>query len=252
MNPIDVKFWLGYVSEWLGTIAVVMIAGTSPLLKSIRRIEFRFPKREATFALTFFALIYFFAFQFFSNKIFGFLRTAAKSFEGGETAQRMLIAVIALLPVIILMLVRGQPIKSIGWSKENTRASLTLGLVLVVLTIFLSGKFIPLLHGVTPAQGSLLLVILIWCLAEETIFRGYIQLRLMSFLGTTWGWLATTLLYVLWQMPGTLLIGQFATEWPRLVITLVQGALLGWIMRKTYHVAAPAMFRAVATWLLLI
>jgi len=64
MNPSDLKFWLGYLSEWLGVIAVVMIAGTSPMLKKIRRIEFRYPRREATFALIFFALIFFFAFLF--------------------------------------------------------------------------------------------------------------------------------------------------------------------------------------------
>jgi len=44
----------------------------------------------------------------------------------------------------------------------------------------------------------------------------------------------------------------FATEWPQLVIALVQGLLLGWIMRKTYHVAAPVLLRAAATWLMLI
>lgn len=252
MNPTDLKFWLGYLSEWLGSIAVVMIAGTSPIFKKIRRIEFRFPRREATFALILFALIFFFAFQFFTNPIFEFLRTFAGRLQGGEVAQRMLIALFALLVVIILMIVRGQPPKSAGWSKENTRTSLTLGLVLVLLVIFLRGKFISLLQGVGTDQGSLLFVVLIWCLAEETVFRGYIQLRLMSYLGTTWGWLATAFLWVLWQLPGNPVFTQFNQEWPQLIITLVQGLLLGWIMRKTYHVGAPALLRAATTWLLLI
>ncbi|HNR03055.1 MAG TPA: CPBP family intramembrane metalloprotease [Anaerolineaceae bacterium] len=252
MNPLDTKFWLGYLSEWLGAIAVVMIAGVSPILRKIRRIEFRFPRREATFALTLFALIFFFAFQVYSNKILDFLKTAAGAFAGGDIALRMLIAVISLLPVIILLAARGQPLKSTGWSKENTRASLMLGLLLVVLTIFLRGKFTTLLKGITPEQGSLLLVLLILCLAEETIFRGYIQLRLMSFIGTTWGWLVTAILYLLWQLPGRAWISQIATAWPEILITLVQALLLGWIMRKTYHVAAPALFRAVAAWLMFI
>ena len=252
MNPMDTKFWLGYLSGWLGAIAVVMIAGASPILRKIRHIEFRFPRREATFALSLFALLFFFSFQVYSNKIFDFLKTAAGSFTGGDTALRMLIAAIALLPVIILLIARGQPLKSTGWSKENTRASLMLGLLLVVLTIFLRGKFTTLLKGITPEQGSLLLVLFILCLVEETIFRGYIQLRLMTFIGTTWGWLATAFLYLLWQLPGREWISQFSTAWPEVVITLVQALLLGWIMRKTYHVAAPALYRAVATWLILI
>jgi len=252
MNAFDLKYWLGYLSEWLGVIAVVMIAGTSPLFKKIRRIDFRFPRRETTFALILFALIFFFAFQFFSNRIFEFMRSFAGELQGGEVAQRMLIAVISLLPLLALLIVRGQPPKSIGWSKENTRTSLTMGVLFVLLVVFLRGKFLTLLQGVSPEQGSLLFVVLVWCLAEETIFRGYIQLRLMSFLGQTWGWLATTFLYVLWQLPGNAVFTSFSTEWPHLVIALVQGLLLGWIMRKTYHVAAPVLLRAAATWLMLI
>ncbi len=252
MSTTDLKFWLGYLSEWLGVIAVVMIAGTSPMFKRIRRIEFRYPRRDATFALIFFALIFFFAFQFISNRIFEPLRAFSTTLVGGEIALRMLIALISLVPLIILLIVRGQPPKSTGWSKDNTRANITLAVMLVILVIFLRGKFSTLLQGVTTEQGSLLLVILAWAIVEETIFRGYIQLRLMSFLGTTWGWLATSLLYVLWQLPGSEIFTQFATEWPSLVIALVQGLLLGWIMRKTYHVAAPALLRAAATWLMLL
>ena len=252
MNPSDLKFWLGYLSEWLGVIAVVMIAGTSPMLKKIRRIEFRYPRREATFALIFFALIFFFAFLFFSDRLFEPLRAFAGTLVGGEIALRMLIALIALVPLIILLIVRGQLPKSAGWSKDNIRANLTLAVVLIILVIFLRGKLTTLLQGISIQQGSLLLVILAWVIAEETIFRGYIQLRLMSFLGTTWGWLATSLLYVLWQLPGSAVLTQFNIEWPSLVIALVQGLLLGWIMRKTYHVAAPALLRAAATWLMLL
>ncbi|HOV06648.1 MAG TPA: CPBP family intramembrane metalloprotease [Anaerolineaceae bacterium] len=252
MNPVDMKFWLGYLSEWLGVIAVVMIAGTSPMIKKIRRIEFRFPRREATFSLILFALIFFFAFQFFSNPIFEFLRTFAAALQGGEIAQRMLLALFSLIPVILLMVVRGQPLKSAGWSKENTRAGLTLGVVLLILVVFLRGKFLPLLQGISNEKGSLLFVILVWVAAEETIFRGYIQLRLMSYLGDNWGWLATSLLYVLWQLPGNDLLTQFSTQWPLLVLALVQGLLLGWIMRKTHHVSAPILLRVASTWLLLL
>ena len=252
MNPVDMKFWLGYLSEWLGVIAVVMIAGTSPMIKKIRRIEFRFPRREATFSLILFALIFFFAFQFFSNPIFEFLRTFAAALHGGEIAQRMLLALFSLIPVILLMVVRGQPLKSAGWSKENTRAGLTLGVVLLILVVFLRGKFLPLLQGISNEKGSLLFVILVWVAAEETIFRGYIQLRLMSYLGDNWGWLATSLLYVLWQLPGNDLLTQFSTQWPLLVLALVQGLLLGWIMRKTHHVSAPILLRVASTWLLLL
>jgi len=249
---MDVKYWLGFLSEWLGAVAVVMIAGVSPLLKKIRLIEFRFPRREATYSLSLFAICYVIAFQYFSNPLFGFLKTFANRFPGGEDAQRMVLAVICLIPFILALLLRGQPFKSIGWGKANLKPALILGFLLVVLTIFLRGKFGALIGGITREQSTLLLVWLVYALAEETIFRGYIQLRMISFLGTTWGWLATAALYVLWQLAGRLWVLPFAEIWPKMIIVLVQGLLLGWIMRKSGHVIAPALFRAAAGWLLFI
>lgn len=249
---MDLKYWLGFVSEWLGVIAVVMIAGASPTLKNIRQIEFRYPRREATFSLSLFALIYLIAFQFFSNPILSFLLDAAKIFSGGELAQRMVLAVACLIPFILAMILRGQPLKSIGWGNANLKSGLIFGLLVVVLTIFLRGKFLTLLKGISPEQGSLLLVLLILALAEETLFRGYIQLRLSSFLGSTWGWLATAGLYFLWQLPGRLWILSFAEIWPTLLISIIQSLLLGWMMRKSGHVLAPALYRAIAGWLILL
>lgn len=249
---MDKLAWLGYVIEWMGAIAVVMIAGTSPLLKSIRRIDFRFPRREATFALSVFALSYLVAFQYFGNPIFQFMLDFSKILPGGELAQRTLLAVVCLVFFLLATFLRGQPLKSIGWGKANFKPGLTLGLLLVIIAIVLRGKFTTLLQGVSSEQGGLLLACLLLALAEETIFRGYIQLRLNSFLGSTWGWLATAALYLLWQLPGRLWVLPFAQLWPPLVVALVQALLFGWIMRKSGHVVTTVLFRAAAAWLLFI
>lgn len=248
---MDFKFWLGYVSEWLGAVAVVMIAGASPLFKKVRRIEFRFPRREATYALSLYAIIFLIAFQFFSNPIFAFLKNLAAFFPGGELAERALLAVVCVIPFLLAMVLRGQPLKSIGWQRENFKTGLIVGFLTLVLTIFLRGKFTSLLGGISTEEGTLLLVWLVYCLAEETIFRGYIQLRINSFLGNTWGWLAAAGIYLLWQLPGRLWVLPFAEIWPSLVIAAIQALLLGWMMRKSGHVIAPILFRAVAGWLLL-
>ena len=249
---MDIKFWLGYVSEWLGAIAVTMIAGVSPLLKKVRQIEYRFPQREATFALSLFALIYLVAFQYFTNPVFDFAKKAAALFAGGELAEHAFLAVVCLLPFILALILRGQPLKSFGWSRENLKPGATLGLLLALVTLFLRGKFTALLGGISSEQGSLLLVWLIFSAAEETIFRGYIQSRMIALLGSTWGLLATVGLFILWQLPGRLWVSPFADFWYILVIAAVQGLLLGWIMRKSGHVIAPILFRAAAGWLLLI
>lgn len=247
---MDWTFWLGNLSEWLGVVAVVMIAGISPMLKKIRLIEFRFPQREMNFALILFALIYVFAFQYFSNSIFDFLRNIAAGFPGGEDAERMLLAVVSLLPFLVALIVRGQPLKSIGWGKENLRAGFTVGLMLALLTVFLRGKFMTLLSGVSSQQISLLLVYLAWAFAEETIFRGYIQPRLQSRIGKPWGWLATAALFTLWQLPGRLWLMPFTSFWVVLVVALIQGLILGWIMEKSGHVLAPMLYRTISLWMI--
>ncbi|MCX6055637.1 MAG: CPBP family intramembrane metalloprotease [Chloroflexi bacterium] len=249
---MDIKYWLGYLSEWLGVIAVGMIAGASPIFTKIRQVEFRFPQREATFTLSVFAIIYLLAFQYYSNPILGFLVKLAEGFSGGDLSSRMVLAGIGLILFVLAMFLRGQPFKSIGWGRANLKAGATLGFLLVLLTVFLRGKFLILLRGISPEQGNLLLVWLILSLAEETIFRGYIQLRLTTFLGSTWGWLATAGLFLLWQLPGRLWILPFSEILPFMILSTGQALLLGWIMRKSGHVLAPALFRAVAGWLLLI
>ncbi len=243
--------WLGNLSEWLGVVAVVMIAGVSPILQKIRRIEFQFPQREANFALTLFVLIYVFAFQYFANPIFNFLKDIASNFEGGEIAERMLLALICFLPFIIALIVRGQPLKSIGWSRENLRSGLTVGLMLALLTVFLRGKFMTLLAGISTQQMALLGVILLYTLAEETIFRGYIQLRFASRFGERWGWLLSAAIFVLWQLPGRLGVTPFVSLWPVLLMGLINGLLLSWIMKKSGHVLAPTLYRAISMWLFL-
>ncbi|HBF40583.1 MAG TPA: hypothetical protein DDW19_02020 [Anaerolineaceae bacterium] len=154
-----------------------------------------------------------------------------------------------MIPFILAVVLRGQPLKSMGWQKENLRAGLIVGLLLIVVVLFLRGKFAPLLKGVTRQQAGLLPVWLIYSFAEETIFRGYIQMRLDSYLGAKWGWMAAAGLFLLWQLPGRLWLFPAGQIWQPILIAAVQGVLCGWTMKKTGHVAAPALYRAFAGWL---
>jgi membrane protease YdiL (CAAX protease family) len=241
--------WLGNLSEWLGVIAVVMIAGISPMMKRVRRVDFTFPRRELTYASSLFALIYVFAFQYFKNPFFSFFKDFSAGFWGGEVAQRALLALICLVPFIIALIARGQPILSIGWHPSNLRAALSVGMLLAVLVIFLRGKFMTMIGGISREQAAALGIYLVLVVAEETIFRGYIQPRLQAQFGQRWGWLVTAILFMLWQLPGRIWITPFTSLWIILVTGLIQGLLLGWIMQKSGHVLAPILYRAVSLWI---
>jgi membrane protease YdiL (CAAX protease family) len=57
-------------------------------------------------------------------------------------------------------------------------------------------------------------------------------------------------LYTLWQLPGRIWVLPFASLGVLLLVTLIQGLLLGWIMQKSGHVLAPILYRAVSLWML--
>jgi CAAX amino terminal protease family. len=246
---VDLNLWVGNLSEWLGVIAVVMIAGVSPMLKRVRQIEFQFPRREFTYASLLFALIFVFAFQYFTNPYLDFFQKFAANFWGGEAAERALLALICLVPFLVALIARGQPVKSIGWHSANLRAALSVGLMLAILTIVLRGTFMTILKGISREQTSALGIYLVLALAEETIFRGYLQPRMQAQLGKRWGWLVTAVLFMLWQLPGRIWLMPFTSLWVILVTGLIQGLLLGWIMQKSGHVLAPALYRAVSLWM---
>jgi membrane protease YdiL (CAAX protease family) len=249
---VDFTAWMVSLSEWLGVVALTIIAGAAPALKKIRRVEFLYTRREFNYAFFIFAIDYVFAYLYFTNPFFSFLRKFADQFWGGETAERTLLALICLLPFLVALIARKQPFKSIGWHNANLRAALSVGFLLALLTIFLRGKFMTILGGVTKDQGAALGIYLLLAVAEETIFRGYIQPRMQGFIGHWWGWLATAGLYTLWQLPGRIWLMPFTSLWIILLTALIQGLILGFIMNKTGHVIAPILYRAFSAWVLVL
>lgn len=240
------------VSEYLGVIAVMLIFKTLPRFQ-LKTVGFRFPRREGLISLSLYALILVFAFIFnrpgiFNLQIEGNLASPAMN----DAFRALVIGAISVVIFIVALIVRRQPLRSIGWDKEGLKTALMIGLLLVFLTIFLRGKIFAILNGVTPAEG---LGLLLWAgiaLAEETIFRGYIQLRLVSFWGETYGWILTAVLYTLWKVPWNANGLELNALLMNMGLTLIQGLMLGWIMRRSNHVLAPVMYRAISGWLYLI
>jgi membrane protease YdiL (CAAX protease family) len=147
---------------------------------------------------------------------------------------------------------RRQPFKSIGWNPQLLVPGLQMGVVLAFLTIFLRNRVMDVLSGVETPVMSLLVFALVISAAEETIFRGYIQLRLAWWLGKWQGLVLTAVLFTLWHLP-TLLNGLSLENILAVTgLTFVQGLVLGWIMDKSGHVFAPALYRAVSIWVFFI
>jgi membrane protease YdiL (CAAX protease family) len=123
---------------------------------------------------------------------------------------------------------------------------LRIGLALAILVIFLRGKIFSIINGLTSQDGMALLACLGIGLAEETIFRGYIQMRLCFWLGQRWGLLATAGLFVIWQVPR--LAADPANLPVNLLIVAAQALVVGWLALAGGNVLAPALYRAISEW----
>ncbi|NPV57247.1 MAG: CPBP family intramembrane metalloprotease [Anaerolineae bacterium] len=241
---MDLTLFIPHLAEWLGVIAVCMILGTVERLKP-QQVGYRYPQREAVIALSLFAAIFLINILFFSGQLR--LPLAVNPSETSSSLQqRLVMALVAAAVFLLALVVRRQPPRSAGFT-DRTNAGMRLGLVLVFLTIFLRGAIFKLTNGLNAGEMSALGIWLVIALAEETVFRGYIQSRLEWFAKPLWGWLITSGLFVLWQLPRLLL--DPAGLWLGLAFAAVQGLLLGWIMKRSGHVLAPALYRAVSEWL---
>ena len=243
MDPTTRYYLLLKLAETLGVIAVMMIAGTGGGMV-FRPVEFKYPKREARVSLIVYILALGLAVLIYCT---GFDLNLPIAAETGLT-QRLLLAILTLGVAAAALFIRRQPLLSAGWGgRQNLRLGLRTGLMLVFLTIFLRGKLTAIVNGISGGEGIELLLLIGICLAEETVFRGYLQLRVNSWLGTPRGWMLVSALFVLWQLPRLLLAP--VTLWIDLPVLVIQSFLLGWMMQKTGHVIAPALYRIISEWI---
>lgn len=232
--------------EWLGVVAVLMLASLSPRFKR-PPLVFVYARRDGTLALSLFVLVTVLALVLTRVDLSGYLALFNDNLQG--TAVRVLLALASAAPVIVALLARQQPWRSAGWNRAVQSPSVQLGLALAFLTIFLRGKFNNL-FSLDPTALTALWLLMLAVLAEETIFRGYIQLRLTTWWGKIPAWLATAGLFLLWQLPR--LAANPEALLFNLVSSAVQALLCGWMMRQTGSVIAPAMYRAVSDWLVFV
>jgi membrane protease YdiL (CAAX protease family) len=171
-------------------------------------------------------------------------------FEASDLIYQAVLAALLAAPFIIALLIRRQPLLSVGLAQRLLRPSLSLGFALALMSIFLQGKLSKILFGLTTSLGYALVAALLIGLAEEFVFRGFIQLRLSGWLGDIQGWLASTGLFVLWRLLIAVLAGaSFASLGLTLLYLLAFSLLQGWMMRKCNHIAAPVIFHAVHLWI---
>ncbi len=241
---MDNRFLLSMASEWIGVIAVCIIAGVSTRFAN-KPIGFVHTRREVIIAGSLSAIILLIAF----GAYFTGLTQDASLFKFPEMNQ-LALAVAALIPFAAAIIIRRQPLKSTGLNPLTRSAGLRLSLILALMTVILRGKVYAFLNGVAFNELLLLLVWLGICLLEETIFRGFIQLRLVWAFKAPVGFLLTALAFTLWRLP--LFLNNPSMLAFNLGFTFLQSLALSFVMVKSGSIFSPAIYRAVSTWLIFI
>jgi len=239
------------LAEMSGALAVAMLLSLSPRLANVPVVGFKYPQRETNYAILIsaFLLIFGSLFSFFGAN---WLQAEALNLDPSLTIllRLALAALVGVLVVVVATIYRGQPFRSMGWHKNLLRPALQFSLALVLLTLFLQGQFLTLFAGVPKSSLITLFLCLVIALSEESAFRGYIQMRLVSNWGKYWGWALTSILYFAWRLPFLTVVG-WGTQafWITSGLLLLQSFLLGWIMQKSRHVLVPALYHAFSMWI---
>jgi membrane protease YdiL (CAAX protease family) len=244
----DARFWVANLSEWLGVIAVTMILVTSK--RFVRRpVIFKYPRRELIAVLGIYAFILMAAWAVYG----GLLPFVMGGDLPEQLRTRLPLALAALAVTGGTLYVRRQPLLSVAWGRPLLKPALQLGFALAIMSLFLRQRISMIIDGVSQVEALALLALLVIAIAEETVFRGFIQLRLADRWGDLAGWLITAVLYIVWILPRWLLLGQAAgMAWQTLAAAAVMTILLGYVMRKSGHNAAGVLFRTISEWIVLL
>lgn len=234
-----------------GALAVAMLLGLSPRINTIPPVGFKYPQREMKFALgvSAFLLVFVSLFYFFGSSWLDPLKFNLTPFFD-ELLKLVFAALIAVLVVFALTRYRGQPLRSMGWHRNLIRPALQFGLALIMLTLFLQGEFLSLFSGIPEEAVIALIFCLLIAVAEESTFRGYIQMRLISSFGKFWGLTLSSIIFVIYRLPFLTILGWGSqTFWISIGLLILQSFLLGWIMYKSRHVLVSGLYHAFSMWI---
>jgi len=154
---------------------------------------------------------------------------------------------IYVLPAGWAMLRAGEPLSSAGLGRHNLWQACVIGLILGGLWCVpgpLGQKLARLSQG---GWALSLLFLAMFGFAEEFLYRGYLQTRLIARIGTWRGWALASLVFAAAHFPHFLIYNRWAPGTAAAVTLMVvsDGLALGFLMLRTQNILAPAIFHTI-------
>jgi membrane protease YdiL (CAAX protease family) len=180
---------------------------------------------------------------------------SVRVFNASDVILKLTRALIGAGPILLVMRRRREPLASAGISHHNLKGSLLVGTTLSVLIVsaVISRTYASIPAAVEELGSSHLWALVYFVITgtwEEFAFRGYLQTRLVAWLGRWQGWVVTSVMMALGHIVQRITVESMA---PAQALTsslavIPTSLLAGYIMLRTENVVAPALFHTFADW----
>ena len=160
--------------------------------------------------------------------------------------------ILFLLPAGIVVLQSHEPLRSIGISRTNLWQSALIGSVFAILMFYLQNiDLSETLRAFEQRQGIRLIYFTFIGFEEEVLFRGYLQTRLVAWLGKLRGWGLASVIMALGHFPLRMVIDDKALGAALIdSLALIPVSLFfGFLMLRTRNVLAPVIIHTFTNWI---
>ena len=177
-----------------------------------------------------------------------------RSAGAGDVVGQLLVALIAISPALIIMKRRRESLRSAGVTALNLGRAVILSVLLILALVMWCLSVSRRCEAATAFRATgfwALLQFGIIGFAEEFAYRGYLQSRLIAWLGGNRGWvLASVIMAMAHVTHRVVALGMTAGQALISSATLVPISLfLGFVMMKTKNIAAPGLIHTAINWL---
>jgi len=179
-----------------------------------------------------------------------------REYNANDVIGQAILACIAWGPAVLVMRRRRESWASVGVSAHDLGRSLIVGILPIVFSALVNGRssergFGVLAAGLTAGHFWGLLRYATVGFGEEFAFRGYLQTRLVAWLGRWQGWVVASLLMALGHVVQRItMVGLSPLDAALSSLSLMPlSLLLGYVMLRTGNVVAPGLFHTFANWL---
>jgi len=154
------------------------------------------------------------------------------------------------LPMVLMLRLNGETLQSAGFARANLWKATVVGLFLAATTTFNARGGPGAAFKLTDDHNVHSLIFFSFVgFGEEILYRGYLQSRLIAWLGRYQGWILASVIMALMHLPARLpdmgFPGAFAFSFGLIPISL----LMGFVMLRTGSVVSSSLFHTFADWM---